>query len=134
MYIFTALLIIGAFGACFFYAVSKGIDDELFVKWMNIILTAAFVFGYAVKDFWRFRKRWAFWLELGLLVVVHFMVLQRLHWEKASYFWLMVVIGIPEMFVVFFLIGLMFNPRVGPPSEDFLKQVRSSDRESGAKP
>jgi glucan phosphoethanolaminetransferase (alkaline phosphatase superfamily) len=63
--IFAALLVIGVFGACFFYAMSKGIGDELFVKWMNIILTAAFVFGYSVKKFWRFRKRWAFWVELA---------------------------------------------------------------------
>ncbi len=119
--IFAALLVIGVFGACFFYAMSKGIGDELVVKWMNIILTAALVFGYAVKEFWRFRKKWAFWSELGVLLVAHFVVLQRLHWKMASYFWLMVVIGIPEMFVVFVLIGLMFDPKAGPPSEDLPK-------------
>jgi hypothetical protein len=70
--IFAALLAIGVFGACFFYAVSKGIGDELIVKWMNIILTAAFVFGYAVKGFWRFRKRWAFWVGArNCLLLMH---------------------------------------------------------------
>jgi hypothetical protein len=109
---------ISVFGACFFYAMSKGMGDELFVKWMNILLTAAFVFGYAVREFWQFRKRWAFWGELGVLIVAHFTILQRLHWEQASYFWLMVVVGIPEMIVVFFLLGMVFKPNASPSSED----------------
>ena len=113
-------------------AASKGIDEHTTVKWMNIILTAVFVFGFAVKNFWRFRKRRAFWVELGALLVVHFVILQRLQWQKANYFWLMIVFGIPEMFVVFFLISLMFNPKVGPPSADFPKQVRPPDQESGS--
>jgi len=116
-----APLVISAFVGSYIYAASKGIDEHTIVKWMNIILTAAFVFGYAIKEFWRFRKRWTFWLELGLLVVVHFIVLQRLHWETASYFWLMLVIGIPELAAVFFLMFLMFDPNAGPPSEDFPK-------------
>jgi hypothetical protein len=119
--ILMALLMIGFFGACFFYAMSAGIGDELFIKWMNIILTAGVVFGYAVKEFWRFRKRWAFWVELGVLLVAHFIVLQRLHWQTASYFWLMIVVGIPEIFAVFVLMGLKFGPSAGPPSEDFPK-------------
>ncbi len=116
-----APLVISAFVGSYIYAASKGIDEHTIVKWINIILTAAFVFGYAIKEFWRFRKRWTFWLELGLLVVVHFIVLQRLHWETASYFWLMLVIGIPELAAVFFLMFLMFDPNAGPPSEDFPK-------------
>jgi hypothetical protein len=114
LYIFMALLMIGVFGACFFYVMSKGTSDELFVKWMSIILTAAFVFGYTVKEFWRLRKRWTFWVELGVLVVAHFIVLQRLHWETASYFWLIVVIGIPEMVFVFFLMHTMFPTPESP--------------------
>jgi hypothetical protein len=79
----------------FFYADSKGVNEADTVKWMNIFITAAFVFGYTVN----------------------FFVLQRLHWEKASYFWLILVIGIPEMATVFFLMGLMFQPKVNLPSE-----------------
>jgi hypothetical protein len=119
LYIFTALLIIGCFWTCYFYAMSRGFGDDLFVKWMNIVLTAAFVFGNAVKKFWQFRRRWAFWAEIGVLIVAHFAVLQRLHWETASYFWLIVVIGLPELAVVFYLFGLMFivkreSPPVNP--------------------
>ena len=62
-------------------------------------LVQLIVFGYAVKEFWQFRERWTFWGELGVLIVAHFTILQRLHWEQASYFWLMVVVGIPEMIV-----------------------------------
>jgi hypothetical protein len=118
LYVLIELLMIGAFMACFFYATSKGIGDELLVKWMNIFLTAAFVFGYAVKEFWQFRERWTFWGELGVLIVAHFTILQRLHWEQASYFWLMVVVGIPEMIVVFFLLGVMFQLSDSPSSGD----------------
>jgi hypothetical protein len=119
--IFVALLMIGVFGACFFYATSRGIGDDLLVKWMNIIVTAAFVFGFAVKQFWRFRKRRTFWLALGVLLIAHFVVLQRLHWQMGGYFWLTIVMGIPEMFVVFTLIGLTFNPKASPPPEDSAK-------------
>ena len=134
LYPLIATLMIAAFEGSFFYAASKGIDEHTTVKWMNIILTAVFVFGFAVKKFWRFRKRRAFWAELGVLLVAHFVILQRLQWQKANYFWLMIVFGIPEMFVVFFLISLMFDPKVGPPSEDFPKQVRPPDQESGSSP
>jgi len=129
-----APLLIAAFAGSYFYAASKGIDEHTVVKWMNIILTAAFVFGFAVKNFWRFRKRQPFWVELGVLFVAHFVILQRLQWQTASYFWVIIVIGIPEMFVVFFLISLTFNPKAGPPSEDFPKLVRPPDDESGSSP
>jgi hypothetical protein len=46
-----ALLIIGVFMASFFYATYKGVPDELFVKWMNILLTAAVAFGTVIKAF-----------------------------------------------------------------------------------
>jgi len=118
LYIPLALVMIVVFGGALFYAMNKGMDDGLIVKWMNMLCTAAFVFGFAIKEFWRYRKRWTFWAELGVLVVAHFAALQRLHWEKASYFWLMLVVGIPEMVSVFFLLGLMFQPSESPPSED----------------
>src|SRR5947209_4131179 len=96
LYVLIALLMIGAFMACFFYATSKGIGDEPLVKWMNIFLTAAFVFGYAVKEFWQFRERWTFCGELGVLMVFLFTILERLHWEQAGFVWVMVVGGSPE--------------------------------------
>ena len=115
LYIFTALLIIGGFGTCYFYAMSRGIGDALFVKWMNIVVTAVFVFGFAVKKFWQFRKSWRFWVAIGVLVFVHFVTLQRLHWETAGYFWLTIVIGLPELGATFFLVGLMFSPNTDSP-------------------
>jgi hypothetical protein len=117
LYLLIAPLMIAAFLGFFFYADSKGIDEELSVKWTNIILTAAFVFGYAVKKFWQYRQRWTFWTEIGVLIVAHFGTLQRLHWQKASYFWLILVIGIPEMVLVFFLVALIFKPDAGLSSE-----------------
>src|SRR5208282_1329488 len=107
LYFLIAPLMIAAFLGFFFYADSKGIAEEVRLKWMNIFITAAFVFGYTVKKFWQYRRRWTFWAELGVLVVAHFLALQRLHWEKPSYFWLTLVVGIPEMVVVFFLVSLM---------------------------
>jgi hypothetical protein len=109
LYFLIAPLMIGAFMGWFFYAERRGIAEETTVKWMNILVTALFVFGYAVKKFWNYRGKWIFWAELGVLIVAHFTLLSRLHWQQAGYFWLMVVIGLPEMVFVFFLFGLMFN-------------------------
>ena len=110
LYFLIAPLMIAAFMGSFFYAEHKGIDEETTVKWMNILLTALFVFGYAVKKFWNSHRKWTFWAELGVLIIAHFMLLSRLLWEQASYFWLVVVVGIPELAVVFFLLGIMFGP------------------------
>jgi hypothetical protein len=52
---------------------------------------------------------------MGVLIITHFVTLQRLHWEAASYFWLMIVIGLPELAAVFFLIGLMFSAKTESP-------------------
>jgi len=111
LYIPLALLIIGIFMGFFFYADYKRVSDELTVKRMTIFLTAAFVFGYSIKEFWQCRQRWTFWAELSAFFAAHFLILQRLHWEKDSYFWLPVVIGIPEMFVVFSVLGLTLRFR-----------------------
>jgi hypothetical protein len=104
-----APLMIAAFAGFYFYAASQGIEEHTIVKWMNILLAAVFVFGYAVKKFWNFRRKWTFWAGLGVLIVGHFALLSRLRWERASYFWLIVVVGLPELILVFFLLGLMFK-------------------------
>jgi hypothetical protein len=101
-----ALLIIGVFMGSFFYANHKGLPDELFVKWMNILLTAAVAFGTVIKAFWQCRQRAAFWAELCVLMAAHFLILQRLRWTTGGYFWLPIVVGLPEIFVVFILLGV----------------------------
>lgn len=104
-----APLMIAAFAGAYFYAASKGIEEHTIVKWMNILLAAVLVFGYAVKKFWDVRRKWTFWAGLGVLIVGHFALLSRLRWEQASYFWLIVVVGLPELAVVFFLLRLAFQ-------------------------
>ena len=106
-----APLMIAAFAGYYFYAASKGINEHTIVKWMNILIAAVFVFGYAVKKFWDFRRKWTFWAGLGVLIAGHFALLSRLRWEQASYFWLVVVVGVPELALVFFLLGLTFKPK-----------------------
>ena len=106
-----APLMIAAFAGSYFYAASKGIEEHTIVKWMNILLAAVFVSGYALKKFWAFRRKWTFWAGLGVLIVGHFALLSRLRWEQASYFWLIVVVGLPELALVFFLLGLAFKRR-----------------------
>ncbi len=121
LYFLIAPLMIAAFLGVFFYADSIGIHEEVSVKWMNISITAAFVFGYSAKEFWQYCRRWTFWVELGVLVVAHFALLGRLEWEKANYFWLPIVIGVPEAVVVYFLLGLMFEPDPDLSSDDLPK-------------
>lgn len=117
LYFLIAPLMIAAFLAYFFYADNKGIDETTAVKWMNIFVTAVFVFGFSLKKFWRHRNKWTFWVESTVLVLAHFVVLQRLHWQKPSYFWLLIVIGLPEMFVVLLLLSLMFEPNASLSTE-----------------
>lgn len=101
-----ALLIIGVFMGSFFYANHKAVPDEVFVKWMNILLTAAIAFGTVIKAFWQCRYRAAFWVELCALLAAHFVILQRLRWTVGGYFWLPIVVGLPEIFVIFMLLGI----------------------------
>ncbi|HTB94592.1 MAG TPA: hypothetical protein VK728_17285 [Candidatus Sulfotelmatobacter sp.] len=118
LYVLTAALMIFTFVGSYLYAKHEGITEYTAVKWLNIFTTAFFAFGFAVKRFWHFRKRWTFWAELSVLIVTHFALLSRLHWEQASYFWLMVVVGLPELVVVYFLFGLMLDPHANLTEED----------------
>jgi len=106
----ATVLIAGLVGSQL-YARNKGIDEYTTVKWLNILITASFVFGYAGKRFWRFRTEWTLWAGLGILLLVHFVVLSRLHWQKASYFWLILVVGVPELAFVYFVLRLTLNAR-----------------------
>jgi hypothetical protein len=110
-----ALLIISIFMASFFYAYSKGVPDELAVKWMNVLLTAALVFGTVIKAFWQCRYRAAFWAELSVLLTAHLLVLQRLRWTIGGYFWLPIVVGLPEIFVLFTLLSITLRVTPTPP-------------------
>jgi hypothetical protein len=58
-----------------------------------------------------------FWVELFVLLFARFIILEHLLWQGGSYAWLLSVIGIPEMAVVYFLLSLMFDPKIRPPSE-----------------
>jgi nitrate reductase gamma subunit len=79
LYFLIAPLAIAALIVCFFYAERKGIDEETTVKWMNIFLSAVFVFGVALEKLWDYRRKWTFWTELGVLIAAHFTLLSRLH-------------------------------------------------------
>jgi hypothetical protein len=101
-----ALLIIGVFMGSFIYANHKGLPDEPVVKLMNILFTAAVAFGTVIKAFWHCRYRTAFWAELAVLMAAHFVILQRLRWTTGGYFWLPIVVGLPEIFVLFILLSI----------------------------
>jgi len=127
LYVLSAALMIIAFVSSYLYAIHKGIAEYTVVKWLNIFTTVFFVFGIAVKRFWHFRKRWILWAALIVLIVAHFVLLSRFRWEQASYFWLLVVVGIPELALVFFLLGLMFDPNESQLKGDALSGEASSD-------
>jgi hypothetical protein len=110
-----AMLIIGVFMGSFLYADHKGVPDEQVIKWMNILLTAAVAFGTVIKAFWQCRQRAAFWAELAVLMAAHLVILQRLRWTTGGYFWLPIVVGLPEIFVLFILLSITL--RVAPPPQ-----------------
>jgi hypothetical protein len=111
LYVLGAAFVIIAFVGSYLYGKHKGIDEYTTLKWMNILITAAIVFGSAAKKFWRLRPKWTFWAALCVLCVGHFALLSRLHWQQAGYFWLPVVVGVPELALVIFVLGLAFDPR-----------------------
>ena len=106
-----APFMIAALAGLYFCAASRGIDEHTVIKWMNILFAAVFVFGNAVRKFWCVRNKWIFWAVLSVLSVGHFALLSRLRWEEANYFWLIVVVGLPELAFVFFLLSLVFKPK-----------------------
>ena len=113
-YVLGAALVIIALMGTYIYAEHKGIPENTVVKWLHIFITALFVFGFAAKKFWYHRKAWKFWAALSVLTITHFALLSRLRWEQAGYFWLVVVVGLPELWLVFFLLGLIFGPNESP--------------------
>jgi hypothetical protein len=120
-YPLIAILIILPMEGFYFFASSRGVNQHETFKWLSIIITAVFVFGYAIKAYWLFRKRWTFWLVLSVLAATHFFVLSRLPWQRAGAS-LIYVIGIPELALVGFLLGLIFlrkpfGSEHNPPSE-----------------
>jgi hypothetical protein len=126
-YVVGAALLIIAFAGSFLYAKHKGIAEYTVVKWLHIFISALFVFGFAAKKFWHLRKQWKFWATLSALTIAHFALLSRLRWEQAGYFWLVVVVGLPELGLVFFLLGLMFDPNESPTKGNALSGETSLD-------
>ena len=110
-YVLSGAFIATVFVGSYLYAKHKGISEYTFVKWLNISATAFLVFGTAVKRFWDLRGKWPFWTGLGVLIVGHFALLSRLRWGQTRYFWLLVIVGLPEIAIVFFLLGLTFKRR-----------------------
>lgn len=110
LYVLGAALLIITFVAFFLYGKHNGLDEYKTVKWMNILITAAIVFGYAAKRFWLWRRKWTFWAALCVLAIGHFALLPRLHWQQAGYFWLPVVVGLPELVLVVFVLEWVFEP------------------------
>jgi hypothetical protein len=121
LYVLGAALLIITFVSFYLYAKHKGIDEYKTTKWINILITANIVFGSAAKIFWRLRTKWTFWAALCMLTVGHFALLSRLHWPQAGYFWLPVVVGIPELALVIFVLAIAFDAHVNltnSPSSD----------------
>jgi cytochrome bd-type quinol oxidase subunit 2 len=81
LYVFSAALVIFAFAGCYLYGKHKGMAEYTVLKWLNILITTALVFGYAMKRFWPLRKKPRFWAVLGILFLSHLLVLSRLHWQ-----------------------------------------------------
>ena len=91
-------------------AADAGLMNSVYVHMDFKLITAAMAFGSAAKKFWRLRT-WTLWMAFCVLTVGHFALLSRLHWQQAGYFWLPVVVGIPEgLALVIFVLGLAFDP------------------------
>jgi Na+/proline symporter len=101
----------------FSYTSSRNISDKIILKWMNIVFIAVFVFGPAVTMFWQHRKKWIFWAEMSALILTHFMVWPRIRWLTEDKWWLIPLIGIPELAAVIFALSLSLGPNTWPPSE-----------------
>jgi hypothetical protein len=107
-YPLMGILIILPIEGFYFFTARRGVNQHEAAKWLNILIAAVFVFGYAIKSYWLFRKRWTFWLVLSVLAATHVVVLSRFPWQRTGTFFLISVIGLPELALVGFLLGLIF--------------------------
>jgi len=112
IYFLVAPLTIAALIGFFLYLDTKGVNEGVRKKWMDISATAVSVFGLTVKRFWRHRQESALWVVLGVLVLAHFILWQRFYWETRGYFLSLLAVSLSEMFVVFLLMGLVFGKNI----------------------
>jgi hypothetical protein len=107
-YPLIGILIILPVEGFYFFTARRGVSQHEAAKWLNIVFAAVFVFGYAIKSYWPFRKRWTFWLVLSVLAAAHVAALSRFPWQRTGMLFLIYVIGMPELAFVGFLLGLIF--------------------------
>jgi hypothetical protein len=106
-YPLIGILIILPLEGFYFFSARRGVNEHEAAKWSNIVIAAVFVFGYAIRGHWSSRKRWAFWVVLSVLAAIHFIVLSRFPWQQTRTFFLTFVVGLPELALVGFLLGLV---------------------------
>jgi hypothetical protein len=77
-----------AFGA--YWAAVDNVSDQSLVKWGGLALNTSVLFGYAIKQYWRFRRSTVFWEFIGTLLIIHtlifYLILRNVHQWRLAWF------------------------------------------------
>jgi len=91
-------------------AVHADIDTSVLMGWVTPIITAGLVFGFPARNYWPYARRPTFWATLSALVLLHFVFF----FFFLSPAWrgnplLIVMLGLPEMFITYFSLILVLG-------------------------
>lgn len=101
IYTAVGLLVVAVIIGYAEYSARKGTEPDFKNDWSVATATAALVFGYAIRDRWRLRKMWSFWVSWLGLLIAHFAVLLRIFSRVERVPLLLIgVIGPLEIFIV----------------------------------
>jgi len=91
-----------AFGA--YWAAVQNVSDEALVKWGGLALNTSVLFGYAIKQYWRFRRSTVFWAVMGSVLIIHtlifYLLLRNVHQWRLAWFLIMYPIELPLITVI----------------------------------
>ncbi|MGA6980627.1 MAG: hypothetical protein WCC95_02885 [Candidatus Sulfotelmatobacter sp.] len=92
------------------------INASILTAWVTPIVTAGFVFGFPARTYWPYARRATFWATLFPPVLLHFLfflIILPPAWRGNPL--LVVIIGLPEMFMMYVALILVLGRPPRPP-------------------
>jgi len=109
--VFGFLIVVGIF-----LLARADINASVLTGWVTPVVTAGFVFGFPVRTYWPYARRLTFWATLSPLVLLHFLLFLLVlppAWRGNPL--LVVILGLPEMFITYTALILMLGQPPRPP-------------------
>ncbi len=86
------------------------INTSILMGWVAPVITAGFVFGFPARTYWPYARRSTFWATLSAAALLHFLLFLILlppAWRGNPL--LVVVLGLPEMFIMYIALILILG-------------------------